>query len=409
MDLCCLIRRSHGGTEHRPFNRCDGPDSCDSVVLSWVELRSSEAPSPIVEVDGPTVDNPSSGIEDPAYEPTSEVESQPTSEMEYPTSWIDNQPTTEVEDPTTQPAVPPTSISPTNQTSTTRSTTSAKGTTRKKPSHWASYIRHFRGKLGHSASKILFVVNFHEPRYEPVSFLDKEYFPAFRDHFLIDFDVVYVGPVRNNRARVMGSGLPYYGHFSYYSLVYAYRELCVKQQCDYVGFLLMNDDSYVDPLYLIHYDLTTSWGEPSAVMQYGTRWKWFNYMNTQKKTYKAAFLESIEALKKDKRWEKCHFERGENIRRGYADFLYLTKNDIDEWCAMADVMYRHRVFLEMAVPTMNWCVTHRAIVDCNHGKMKARHVCVHMHPVKYRQPRMKELAMNRLYHRNLDQVPPRLY
>lgn len=111
-------------------------------------------------------------------------------------------------------------------------------------------------------------------------------------------------------------------------------------------------------------------------------------------------------MKNTEEGKKCHFERPENWRRGFADFFYITQKDMKAFYPMITVMKKHWVFLEMAAPTVNYCITHNFVVNCNHRGMKNRRTCVHMHPVKYRQPGMKEFALNRLYHKNLDSSPP---
>ena len=276
-------------------------------------------------------------------------------------------------------------------------------------SKWEPFIRHFKRKEAPTASVFLFVVNFHEPRYAPVPFLDRVYFPAFRNRFLFDFDVVYLGPEKNNSMKVINNHLPYYGHLSYYSLSYMYKELCVKESCNYVGFMLMNDDSYVDPKFLLDYDLTQSWFEPSVKMNFNQYWMWYKTKNSDGKTYLEAYNNSLNILMKNERWKKCRFDLENNRQRGLADFVYVAKKDIADWIAMVDVMYSNKVFLEMAIPTVNWCISRKPIIDCNHGRMLAKHTCVHMHPVKYRQPNMKELAMNRMYRRDMDTLPPRTF
>ena len=113
-------------------------------------------------------------------------------------------------------------------------------------SAWEPYIFHYTAGIP-TPTLFLFVVNFHEPRYAPVRFLSTQYFPLFRRHFLFDFDVVFLGPWENRGDRVLSHHLPIHGHFSYRSLAIAYEQLCVREACRYASFVLMNDDSYLDP------------------------------------------------------------------------------------------------------------------------------------------------------------------
>lgn len=226
---------------------------------------------------------------------------------------------------------------------------------------------------------------------------------------MIDFDVVILGPWEDKKLAVLPNGVPVHGHLSYHSLWVAYHQLCVVESCNYFGFLFMNDDSYIDPRYLLTYDLKYSWTEGSRPMQFDKRWQWYMKKNDRGVLYKDAFANAMKELKKTQWNQQCQFGDGTNQRRGFADFFYLVAKDMPAYYEMMYVMKKHRVFLEMAAPTVNWCLTHRTIDNCNHGRMKNRRTCVHMHPVKLRQEGMKEFMMNRLYHLNLDRAPPRMW
>ena len=276
-------------------------------------------------------------------------------------------------------------------------------------SSWMPFIRCYRLYQTPTPTKLLFVVNFHEPKYQAVPFIESQYFSIFRRRFLIDFDVVFVGPRGDQKFKVVGNGLPQQGYYSYHSLSFVYQHLCVEEECSYYGFVLMNDDSYVDPMFLMGYDLTQSWTEPSLKMDFKRRWQWYKWRNKNNVTYLEAFKTALEELKNTEEGKKCHFERPENWRRGFADFFYITQKDMKTFQPMITVMKRHLVFLEMAAPTVNYCITHNFVTDCNHGKMEDRRTCVHMHPVKYRLEGMKEFALDRLYHKNLDSTPKRAW
>ena len=105
--------------------------------------------------------------------------------------------------------------------------------------------------------------------------------------------------------------------------------------------------------------------------------------------------------------ETCQFSNPDNTRRGFSDFFYIAAPDIDLFLKMSTVMYSQRVFLEMAVPTMMYCLTKETVIDCNHGMMPMRKTCVHMHPVKYSDRSMQQLALKRLEHVNMNRLPKR--
>ena len=308
---------------------------------------------------------------------------------------------------------PPPSTPPNNNTNSHPHYYSTQGSTQHShtnhTSNWEKYIRHFQAGPYPTVTKLLFVVNFHEPRYESIPFLESTFFPAFRVRFPVDFDVVFLGPWEDKKHLVIPNHIPIHGHLSYHSLWVAYNLLCVAEQCKYFGFLFMNDDSYVDPQFLMQYDLTQSWTEGSQQIVVNRRWMWYTKKNDKGVLYKDAFSNAIKELQQSPWNERCHFENTVNHRRGMADFFYIVATDMPAYYAISFVMKKHRVFLEMAAPTVNWCLTHNKVDNCNHGPMKNRRTCVHMHTVKLRQEGMKEFMMQRLHHLNLDRAPPRMW
>ena len=275
-------------------------------------------------------------------------------------------------------------------------------------SAWEPYIFHYTAGIP-TPTLFLFVVNFHEPRYAPVRFLSTQYFPLFRRHFLFDFDVVFLGPWESRGDHVLSHRLPIHGHFSYRSLAVAYEQLCVREACRYASFVLMNDDSYLDPVFLLQYPLEKSLTEPSRMLNPRGNWMWLRKRNARNQTYAQAFDDALQELVAQPRWDKCEFGKPENRRRGFADFFMIRRDNMSNFCELSAVMYRHRVFLEMAAPTINYCFTRTFVDNCNHGPMKNRRTCVHMHPVKYRQPGNEQLAINRMLRYNMDAAPPRMW
>lgn len=276
-------------------------------------------------------------------------------------------------------------------------------------SAWQHYIHRYRSSYSPSASVILFVVNYHYAQYEAVNFITNTYFTSFRKRYILDFDVIVLGPEEKNGLKVKSNGLPPYGHFSYHTLSVVYHQLCMIETCNYVGFFFMNDDSYIDPKLLTKYDLSLSWTEPSKVINYKSRWNWFKRKNMKGVLYPDAFNNAIKILLNTQEGKECKFDDHHNLRRGFGDAFYIAAKDMPRWYNMMTIMKQEYVFLEMAVPTVNWCLTKNFLDDCNHGKMKNRLTCVHMHPVKYRKSSNRALCLDRLDHKNMKRTPPRYY
>lgn len=277
---------------------------------------------------------------------------------------------------------------------------------------WEKYISHYRvSPHQHTPHLYLFIVNFHWTKYRQVPFIRNTFFPKFLSHFQSDFDVVIVGPKASEDMLVIGNRLPQGGYYSYYGMPYIYHLLCEEHSCDYDGFLFMNDDSYIDAQFLRTYNLSKSWSEPSVICnpRKNGKWRWpFNKNNAGVPFY-IAYENATRSLRKEKVGELCNFNNVNNNRRGYSDAFYLARKDVEVFNRIATVMFENKVFLEMATPSAMWCVTHSFFKDCNHGKMKNRQTCVHMHPVKYSKGKMKQFAMNRLDHVNLQFIPHMKY
>ena len=410
-----------------------------SAVHPTTFIPTSEIPKPTSiyseeqsSISNPVISNSSSisphptGIVTPTLNittPTPKSTPTPSSHLTTPTPKSTPSPSSNITNssPNTSPTqfiittltVPPSSSQSSSTPPSSSSTLTVSQTNRSHYNHtsqWESFIHHYRiSPITESSTLLLFVVNFHEPHYEETSFILNQYFVEFRKRFMIDYDVILVGPWEDKKKTVKGTHLPLYGHYSYYSLAYVYYHLCVVESCSYYGFFYMNDDSYIDPRFLSKYDLTKSWSEPSTVYRTNCRWMWNKKNNIKNVPYKQAFYDAVKELKALPIAKNCHLENARNLRRGFADAFYLILSDMPKWYEMIMIMKNHYVFLEVAAPTVNWCITRNAINDCNHGKMKNRRKCVHVHPVKYRMPNMKEYCLKRLDHLNLDTAPPRMY
>lgn len=275
-------------------------------------------------------------------------------------------------------------------------------------SAWQKYIHHYRIPGNETKGVFLFVVNFHFHAYEKIDFILNKYFVEFRKRYIMDFDVVILGPGGDRQRGVISNGLPELGFYSYHTLTITYEQLCMKEKCFYKGFFLINDDSYIDPRFLSSYNLSQSWTEPTVIVNHKDPWHW-SHRNLHGKTYTVSYENAVKELLQTKDGKQCRLNNRHNWRRGYSDAFYIVKEDMPKWHRMMLVMKKHYVFLELAIPTVNWCLTKNEFIDCNHGKMLDRYTCVHMHPVKYRQPNMMEFSLLRMDHLNMNDTPPRRY
>lgn len=267
-----------------------------------------------------------------------------------------------------------------------------------------------RFRIRNSSEIYLIIVNYHYGFYSSYSFLNESFFPRFAHHFRYDFDVVYFGTKYNETIRVMRNRLSNGGFYSYHTVNVALEVFRDAAERPYAGYMLMNDDSYVDPQFLNSLNLTSSLSEPTREYHNSGYWDWKIRSNSYGVRFPVAFNRAIRLLMENPILnETCQFSNPQNTRRGFSDFFYITGKDIDLFLQMSAIMYSQRVFLEMAVPTMMYCLTKETVIDCNHGRMPQRKTCVHMHPVKYSMRSMQELALDRLEHVNMSRLPKRIW
>ena len=256
----------------------------------------------------------------------------------------------------------------------------------------------------------LIVVNYHWNMFASLPFLRDVYFPRFHQLFNYSFDVVYFAPSYRKNLRVVNNNLPTAGYYSYYSLSLAYRIFGRANEYDYAGFFFMNDDGFIDPLHLNMISLNESFSEPSEVNSPNkTKWWAWNKNNTYGVTFKDAYYSTIDEIKHSRLESKCMLRESINHRRGYYDFAFITSRDIALYYELSLLFFKHRVFLELAGPTINWCLSHKTIDSCNHRFWKTVRTCVHLHPVKHTDKANEQLILDHINRRNMSWVAKMWY
>lgn len=257
-----------------------------------------------------------------------------------------------------------------------------------------------------SNSTLLFIVNFHFSQYGSHSFLEKEFFPRFAELFPYDFDIVYIGAAYSHVRRIFQNTYTKSGQYSYHSFRIVTDLFPRSEGFVYRSYVFMNDDSYVDPLFLATYDLDRSWSEGGSPLRIDFTDNWHGRLNVRGIPFSQAFMEAMDELSGDPTInDRCHMDDPFRHVKGWADFFIISPRDLDLFLRMEEVMIRHQVFLEYAVVNLISCLNPEHIIDCNHMLMEDRTRCVHIHPVKYSQQYMREYAINRLQHKNMYEVP----
>lgn len=263
----------------------------------------------------------------------------------------------------------------------------------------------FKYRFNKSKKRYLIVVNHHWSFYSSVSFINHKLYKRFNELYPFDFDLINMGPKFNDTLRVVNHSLRIGGEYSYYTLAKAYAFL--KGYTEYDGYFLINDDAFLDPHRLREYDLRQSWHEPTRPYNWTFPWSWNYLRNEHFVPYPVAFRNAIREVTSVPSLEsQCHLVLDVNQRRSLQDFFYVTASDMPVFLRLVDIFYKHRVFLEQAAATINWCLSHNEIVSCNHHNWPFVSKCVHLHPIKLGNSFNRNLAMQHIEGTNTRLVPP---
>lgn len=263
----------------------------------------------------------------------------------------------------------------------------------------------FKYRKHNSTKRYLMVVNHHWNFTGALPFLRETLYEKFSELYPVDFDLVNMGPSFRGQAKMVCHSLRVGGEYSYYTLHRAYTFL--KGYARYNGYFLINDDAFLDPFFLQNYDLQKSWHEPTRPFLWNERWSWNYLRNENGVMYPRAFREAIDEVIGTPALERrCQLRNANNQRRSLQDFFYVAAVDMPVWLQLADIFYKHRVFLEQAAPTINWCVSHNKIITCNHHNWPDVQTCVHLHPIKLGDQANQRTAMLRMTHQKMTAMPP---
>ena len=253
----------------------------------------------------------------------------------------------------------------------------------------------------------LIVINHHWDLYDNVVFLRDIVYKEFSKFFPYSFDIINLGPRGNKTTRVLQHGLRRGGWYSYQTLAIAYNY--TKNYRLYDGYFLVNDDAIIEPRKIIHYNLSTSLHESTEQYNFNPKWRWTKKRNERNITFSDSFLYTVEIIKNSSYETKCQLSNRNNYRKGFQDFYYVVLKDMDDYCKLSELFYSKRVFLELAAPTINYCLSHQEIITCNHRSWKAFGRCAHYHPIKMNTDKIRSLVMTYIRDNNYTERVPMSY
>ena len=251
----------------------------------------------------------------------------------------------------------------------------------------------------------LFIVNYHHRNYTSALFIRNVIYTLFALYYPFDFDLLLIGPTKNDKMGVSGNGLPTRGYYSYHSLTVAFKMFPRKCGYTYSGYFLANDDSCLQPILLGRENHNVALSESWFKWTNYTHWMWNWKLNSNGIKFSQAFFDAVEEISESPSMKAlCKFNKTK-LRKGWGDFFYIPKSKISSFLKLEKVMFEHKVFLESAVPFIMQCLEAKVIVNCNHGKMLQRENCVHLHPVKYSRSEEKSICINRITNISLIERP----
>ena len=208
----------------------------------------------------------------------------------------------------------------------------------------------------------LIVINHHWALYDNVAFLRNIVYNEFSKHFPYSFDIINLGPRENKTQRVLKHGLRNGGWYSYQTLVIAYN--LTKNKRLYDGYFLVNDDAIIEPRKIIQYNLSFSLHEPTKQYKFDSWWIWTKKRNERNITFSDSFQNTVDIIKNSSYETKCQLSKLSNYRFGLQDFYYVVLSDMNDYSKLSELFYSQRVFLELAAPTINYCLNHQEIITC---------------------------------------------
>lgn len=229
--------------------------------------------------------------------------------------------------------------------------------------------------------RILLALNFHwNNGYPALEFLKTDYFPFFKRHCRHNIDVIFFGPGHDKRG-VYDNGLPENGWFSYKTLSLAY-----KMKPGYDGYILLNDDAFLNPILFNKHDPSKILAEPAMRHAASTReWYWM-----QQQYNGTTFGKAMEKMQDN--WCESHDEfpmcrspiRGLWMTVGCADFAYYPAEYMPLLVSFLDQCLRESVFLEFCVPAFTANFEYIAVSNSVDIPNKDNYAeCGYRHAVKY--------------------------
>lgn len=211
---------------------------------------------------------------------------------------------------------------------------------------------HFKG--------VLLLVNFNEPFYENIPLLKSLYGDVFPN-------MVFYGTNASSIYQVNKVDT-HKGYFSYIVIAHA-----MEHYENYTGYFLINDDALLNPWNLVRLDRNKIWEGPKWPITIGNfskfeDWYWWRsrwglencasslkeltefYQNLHLNLVGISFMRTLH--ENTQQHNHSNNNRSHNCHRGRSDVVYVPKRFLKEYIVFSELFHRHKVFLEIAFPTL---------------------------------------------------------
>lgn len=232
--------------------------------------------------------------------------------------------------------------------------------------------------------KFLVIVNLHWNIFSGIDFWRKIYIPYFKKYFKYKTEFVFYSPSEVKNLSIKSNHLKPNGYYSQHTISIAYEE----NKKNYIGYIFMNDDSFVNPILFNKYNLKYPLVETTGISGMKSKWQWIKMKNKNGIRNIDAindFLKEICVENKYRKNKICKYKDKYITYHGWSDFMYIPRKFIKEFVYLENKSFKYKVFLEMMMNTIIQAFPYNLIKNkCfyrNDNKML--NTCVHVHPVKY--------------------------
>jgi hypothetical protein len=196
----------------------------------------------------------------------------------------------------------------------------------------------------------LLIINYNHPHYDSIPFLKELY----GNHFP---HIVFYGPANHPDVNQISH---HRGFFAYMAIADA-----MERYPKFAGYFYIHDDVVIHPWNLRRYDRSKIWCQDTSCFEVinaakvlaGTSWGWW-----KTKWGYPAIVNSYVQMPIEYKWQIQKNYGVANVMKNYADLLFVPQRFRDGFITLSKLFAKNEVFLELAIPTIMFCIADKADV-----------------------------------------------